>query len=224
MRTPDTFLAITRLRTEFWDDANESRLDASLQSYRDAAISWLTNEIKFPVLDRGEAVFRINTPKNEDQVTICRPYARELTSVRYWLPSTEDQAVSPDGNLAVIPRTVPLPNGGGLRVFPPVGGWPEMNADGGIWFVLRCGLPEDHADADVVRQSAISMMRFAAGGPGARYHLEAAGNLISQVRDYLGGNERWRGGWDKWVPDAGDGELLTYGGDDVEFGGVRLRY
>ena len=218
MRSPDIFLPLARLRFQLFGSRAEVNAEDNdlAQESREAAISWISNEIGWPLIDRYEAVFCPTVTDTTDAITIRRPHARSLAVVRYWTPgaSMDD---GPDGSLMPLPRVARLPDDGGLRVYKPVAGWPEHQAEGGVWFVVSAGLDEEHLLAGQLRQAAIAAARLFADGVREIRDMDAAHQLLWGATDLVNGADRERD-WDEWVPDPGTGSELTFGGVPVTAG------
>ena len=220
----DTFLTMERVRDSLDVPTGVTEDDSLLQELREAATSWASEYTGIPILDRNEAVFFADTPKGQDRLIVTRPVVQALTAIRYWDSAGESDA--PDGSLTgnALPRFAALGNGAGITIFPPSGGWPEMDARAGLWAVMRCGLPSEDQRKGAFRQGAIEYIRNRRYAFRGVKENDAMIALLRPVMDKSAGMAQRYGGWDKWVPDDGTGEALTYGGEAVTFGGVRVRY
>ena len=221
MRSADTFLPLGLLRNQiFRTTASDEDADALLQANRASAISWVGKEAGFPVLDRREAVHKA-APSGGDSVLAFRPFVREVSALRYWSPGASASA-QPDGTVLPVPRTVPLPQDSGIRVFAPAAGWPSMDSDGGLWITMLSGIPDDHSEADLLRQAGVCMTRFFLNAGRDMDEKNTARQLLRSVRDFLGGRNIRSGGWDGFILNDGMENDLTFGGEPVEVGGRRV--
>ena len=219
MRSPDIFLPLPRLRLQLFGSREEvSAEDNDLaQEAREFAISYLSDELGWPVIDRYEAVFCPAVTSTTKSITIRRPHAQSLAVVRYWTPGANMDA-GPDGSLLPLPRVSQLPDDGGLRVHKPSAGWPEHQSDGGVWLVVSAGLDAEHILVGKLRQAAIAAARsYASDGVREIRDMDAAPQLLWATGDMFNGADREQD-WDKWIPDPGTGSELTFGGEPVTVG------
>ena len=149
---------------------------------------------------------------------------RRVRAVAYWTPGS-DRNGEPDGTLgaAALGRTPLIPDGAGLYVFPPVGGWPAMDSAAGVYVRLTSGMPEDDPHSGLVRQAGIVAVRQFFNGAREIRRTDALAVLLDPVKDILDGRELNIAGWDKSVPDV-SGVMLTYGGEPLTLGGERVTY
>ena len=224
MQNVDTFLTMERVRDSLDVPDGVTEDDALLQELRESATSWASEYTGIPILDRNEAVFFAEVPTADTRLIVTRPVVQALTAIRYW--DTAGAADAPDGLLSggTLPRFAALGDGAGITIFAPAGGWPEMNQRAGLYAVMRCGLPAEDQRKGAIRQGAIEYIRNRRYAYRGVKENDAMIALLRPVMDKSAGMARRYGGWDKWVPDDGTGEALTYGGEAVTFGGVRVRY
>ena len=223
MQSLDTFLPMARMRDALDIPSGVDTEDALLQGYRGAAESWLSQYVGFPIVDRYEAVFK-PAARDTDRVLVRRPTVRRVVNVRFWV--ADDEYVAPDTVLEgnALPRYAPLGEDGGVTVFAPAGGWPEMVSDAGLWVTLTCGLPEADGRAEVAREAALAFIQRRRLATPIREN-DAMYALADTLRDSSAGRAgNFPDGWDAWAADDGTGATLTYGGEGVTLGGVRVGF
>ena len=222
MRSADTFLPVARIRhaLRIPTSVEDATLDANIMSARESAISWCESYANIPVIDRMEAVHIADV--SGKGVRINRPYVGRLAAIRYWSVGATD-ATGPDASLSPLPRN--YASDSGVTVVFPDGGFPAHATDAGVWFVVESGVAESHAVAGLLREAAIVATRHFYNGAREIRDKDAMNRLLVPIWDNVGGRDRTPNGapWDDFVPTE-DGTELTWGGNALEFAGVRMVY
>ena len=113
-------LATMRSELRIPDDSHDALLIGQINS----AVSFVSEQIRAPLLDRAEG-FRCRRPADSYPIVIPSNNVRRVSSVKYWSDAGNLNAY-PDGSIGVSTLGRLEQDRSGFAIYPPTAGWPEV--------------------------------------------------------------------------------------------------
>ena len=112
--------------------------DALLLGQINSAVSFVSEPLRAPLLDRAEG-FRCSRPADSYPIVIPSANVRSISSIKYWT-ATGNLRLEPDGSIDVSTLGRLQESDGGFVIYPPAAGWPEVLADSLIEITVIRGM------------------------------------------------------------------------------------
>lgn len=127
-------LATMRSELRIPDDSHDALLLGQINS----AVSFVSEPLRAPLLDRAEG-FRCRRPADSYPIVIPSKGVRRVSSVKYWTADGNLNAY-PDGSIDVSTLGRLEESGSGFAIYPPTAGWPEVLASSQIEILVIRGM------------------------------------------------------------------------------------
>ena len=158
--TATDLCSLDRVRTELRLDPGDDEHDVMLVEHIGAAVAWVAKRVAYPIVDRDRTV-GVYQPSNGHPLRLALRGLKAVGDIRYWTEHGDPETL-PDGHLAAPEATQvkPMPQGDGLFVLPPVGGWPSFYGSTPLEVDVTLGLTLGrHPNEAALRQAVVLLVR-----------------------------------------------------------------
>ena len=156
----DDILTVEQLKMELRIPASTISQDDLLQRQIDAAISFISNEQRAPLIDESETL-RLEPATGDNALSFAAVGVKSVTEIRYWTPSSSLRD-APDGTIAVADLGRVVADRRCVSVYGPSSGWPEVLSDSRFEVEFVRGIQDELIPA--YRGTCITFCRHAYDG------------------------------------------------------------
>ena len=149
-------LPLADLKAELRIEAGDSTHDALLTGQIGAAVSFVGRFTRAPLLNQTET-HRCPRPGADQPIGLATDHVQAVAPIRYWSAGT-DRRLVPDGSIALTDLGRRVQVGPRFCIWPPAGGWPEVE-DGSVLEVDLTRALEITPQTQTLRQAVILCCR-----------------------------------------------------------------
>ena len=184
----DDILTVEQLKQELRIPPSTTSQDDLLQRQIDAAISFIGNEQRAPLIDQSETI-RLEPVAGDSPLVFASVGVKAITEIRYWTPSVTLRD-APNGTIAPGDLGRLVPDRRFASVHGPVDGWPEVLSDSRFEVVFVRGIED--ALIPAYRGAVVTYCRHVYDGFREIRPTESFVRLSRSAAAMRGGHGRWQ--------------------------------